>query len=175
MRLKKHLPTREQLRNIRALKFLGERLHEPNLWHFNRHSLSFAFLIGGFCSFLPIPFQTIPCALLAIWLRCNIPVSIVIVWFSNPLTMGPMMYFAYKVGSMLMNQNEGIAPLDASIEWFYNQVAIIWQPLLLGSLVCGLTAGITGFIGVRLYYRWRVSRYKKRKRQARKKGDITPI
>ncbi|MCG8613083.1 MAG: DUF2062 domain-containing protein, partial [Pseudomonadales bacterium] len=36
--LKKHMPTPDKIRNIKSLQFLGDILHEPNLWHLNRHA-----------------------------------------------------------------------------------------------------------------------------------------
>lgn len=174
MKLKKYLPTREQLRQSRSLQFLGEMIFEPNLWHFNRYSLSMAVLVGGICCFLPIPFQTIPCALICIWVRCNIPVAMLVVWISNPLTMGPMMYFSYKLGLTMLGHEDQLSMVDPNIEWFAEQIGLIWQPLLLGSLSAGLAAGITGFVAVQLYYRWRIARYKQRKK-SRQTGKITRI
>jgi len=175
MKLKKHLPTREQLKNTRSLQFLGHLILEPNLWHFNRYSLSLAMLVGGICCFLPMPFQMIPCALLCIAIRCNIPVAILIVWISNPITMGPMMYFAYRVGLQILGLESQLAiPDDRSFEWFTSQLETIWQPLVLGCLVSGTIMGIIGFTAVRLYYRWRIARYMQRRRE-RKAGKITRI
>jgi uncharacterized protein (DUF2062 family) len=174
MRIKKYLPTRERLKKTRSLQFLGDMILEPNLWHLNRYSLSFAALIGGFCMFLPIPFQMVPAALLCVWIRCNVPVTLLLVWSSNPITMGPMMYFAYRVGLWLLGMENQTNLSDPSFQWFMDQIGQIWQPLILGCLMCGSVVGITGFIAVRLYYRWRVTRYKQRKR-GRKPGDITRI
>jgi uncharacterized protein (DUF2062 family) len=168
MDLRDHLPTREQLRNTRSLKFLGNVIFEPNLWHFNRHSLSYAFLLGGICFFLPIPFQSIPCLVLCAWIRCNVPVAVAIVWISNPITMGPMMYFAYRLGSWMLGHQPEITLEDPSFEWFTEQLSVIWQPLLLGSLTAGTTIGLSGFIAVRIYYRIRITRYLQRKKQQRK-------
>ncbi len=166
MPYKKHLPTREHLREIKSLRFLGGKIFEPNLWHFNRHSVSYAALIGGICCFLPIPFQMIPCVILCIIIRCNVPLSIAIVWISNPLTMPPMMYFAYRVGLSILGETSQLESIDMSIEWLTSQIAMVWQPLLLGALVCGFIMGISGFVSVRLYWRWKISRYW-RKRRAR--------
>ncbi len=165
LNFKKYLPTREQLRQTRSLQFLGDMIFEPNLWHFNRHSLSFAVLVGFVCSFLPVPLQTIPAAMICIWIRCNIPVTLIIVWVSNPLTMPFMMYFAFRVGSYLLGLEQQFIPVAPSLEWITAQLGLIWQPLLLGALMCGFTLGITGFLLVHLYYHWRAARYKDRKRQ----------
>ena len=170
MPLRKYLPTREQLRATKSLRFLGDMIFEPNLWHFNRHSVSYAALIGLFCCFLPIPFQMIPCILLCVMARCNVPLAIGFVWISNPFTFPPMMYFAYRIGIGLLGQSNQIGSIDLSLEWLTAQLAVVWQPLLLGSLVCGMTAGIAGFIVVRLYWRWKVSRHL-RKRRARVNFD----
>lgn len=175
MKLKRHLPTREQLKQTRSLRILGDLIFEPNLWHFNRHSLSFAALVGGFCTFLPIPFQMIPTLFICVWVRCNVPVAVAVVWISNPLTMPAMMFFAYQVGAWLMGMESQAVSFDASLDGFADQFMLVLQPLLLGCLVCGLTVGLTGFGIVRLYYRWRVARYIRRKQQGIKSGGITRI
>ncbi len=154
MPFSKYLPTKERLKEIKPLRFLGEMIFDPNLWHFNLHSISYAALFGLFCCFLPIPFQMIPCALLCIWVRCNIPLALAFVWISNPITMPPMMYFAYRVGTQFLDQNNQVESIDLSLEWLMAQMAIVWQPLLLGSLACGITAGLVGFASVHLYWRW---------------------
>lgn len=64
---KRYSPDPKRIRDTPGLGFLGERLHQPNLWHFNRHSISKAFAIGLFCMWIPFPFQTLiaaACALL---------------------------------------------------------------------------------------------------------------
>lgn len=165
MRLKKYLPSKDQLRKTRSLKFLGNLIFEANLWHVNRHSLSFAVLIGCIFTFLPIPFQTVPCVLTCIVIRCNIPVAILLVWISNPITYGPMMYFAYRVGLGLMGMGTPDIPDAPTFEWFLAQLADVWLPLLFGCLICGLSTGIAGFILIRLYYRWRIADYLKQRGQ----------
>ena len=150
--MKKYLPTREQLRETRGLKFLGDRILEPNLWHFNRYSLSFAFLVGGFWSFFPIPFQSIPCVLLCIWLRCNVPVAVAVVWISNPITMGPMFYFCYRLGAAILGQDASGFDFELSFDWLVNGLVAIWQPFLLGCLVVGVTCATLGYIFMRVMW-----------------------
>ena len=158
MWFQKYLPTREELRNTRTLQFLSHIILEPNLWHFNRHSVSFAVFVGLFCCFLPIPFQMIPCVLLVAWIRCNLPLAVVFVWISNPITMPPMMYFCYRLGNFLLGEPNQISQIEVSLEWLASQVAVVWQPLLLGCLVTGTTLGLMGFLAVRIYWRWKIAR-----------------
>ena len=158
MWFQKYLPTREQLKNTRTLQFLSHIMFEPNLWHFNRHSVSYATLIGIFCCFLPIPFQMIPCVLLVGWVRCNLPLALGYVWISNPVTMPPIMYFCYRLGTTILGEPSRVEEAHVSIEWLADQVAVVWQPLLLGSLLTGAVLGILGFVTVRLYWRWKVAR-----------------
>jgi len=175
MNLKKYLPTSKQIAEIRALSFLRHLLLEPNLWHMNRYSLSFGFLIGGICCFLPIFFQSVPCVLLCVWIRCNVPVAVLVVWISNPITFGPMMYFAYRVGLWILGTEQEIELLNPSLKWFVDQISIVWQPIIVGSLACGVAFGMAGFIVIQLYYRWRVSRYKLRKLDARRRGESDAV
>jgi len=168
MSLKKYLPTREQLRAQKSLRFLGEMIFEPNLWHMNRHSVSWAFWVGIFCCFLPIPFQMIPCLFICIWIRCNVPISIALVWISNPITMPPMMYATYRLGLLILDQPSQVEGIEISVEWFTAKLSEVWQPLLLGSLLTGFALGALGFMSVRLYWRWRVTRYWYSRRQRKK-------
>ncbi len=168
MPLPNYLPTKDDLRKVRSLRFLGDVLFQQNLWHMNRQSVSYAVLVGAICCFLPIPFQMIPAVLACIYIRCNVPITLMIVWISNPITMAPMMYFAYRVGVALLGQDDNLAGFEFSLEWLATQMSTIWQPLLLGCLVSGITVGVTGFVAVRLYYRWRIARYwQKRRRRNR--------
>ena len=168
--MKRYLPTREDVRKLKSLRFLGDMLFQPNLWHMNRHSVSYAVLVGSICCFLPIPFQMLPGVLTCIWVRCNVPITLMIIWISNPLTMGPMMYFAYRVGVFLLGQPKNLQSLEFSLEWLTQQLVVIWQPLLVGCLACGGTIGLAGFIAVRLYYRWKISRYWQQRRERNRIG-----
>jgi len=165
MDLKQRLPSREQLREIKSLRFLGDLIFETNLWAFNRHSVSFAILAGGFCCFMPMPFQMIPCLFLCIWWRCNVPLAVAIVWLSNPITMGPMMYFCYRLGLLLLGQATGEFP--SNLDAIVRQLPMVWQPLLLGCVLCGSAVGGTGFVLVRLYWRIRIHRQVARRRAGR--------
>jgi len=55
--------------------------------------------VGLFCAFVPLPIQMLLAAAAAIIFRVNLPISVGLVWITNPVTIPPMFYFCYKVGT----------------------------------------------------------------------------
>ncbi len=168
--LKRLLPDTAKLKQNKSLQFLGHLLHEPGLWHLNRKSVAKAFFIGLFIAMLPIPSQMLAAALLAIWLNANLPISVSLVWVTNPLTMPPIFYFNYWLGTRLMGEDPEFEKFELSIDWIQSQLQEIWWPLVFGSVVSGLVLGILGFFALSGFWHWRVRRNWS-KRQSRKQGN----
>lgn len=91
------------MRKIKSLRLLGDWVYATNLWHINRYSASMAFFVGLFVAFMPIPGQMIVAATMAVLLSCNLPLSVGLVWITNPVTMPAVFYMAYRVGAMLVD------------------------------------------------------------------------
>jgi uncharacterized protein (DUF2062 family) len=164
--LKQLAPSQAQLQEMRGLRFLGDWVFEPNLWHINRFSASMAFFVGLFVAFLPIPGQMIVAASLALLLRCNLPLSVGLVWITNPVTIPAVFYLAYRVGAMVLDVPVLTIEFELSIEWLRDSLSSTWQPLLVGSLICGTLFGSAGFFIVSMMWRWRVaSQWRRRKRR----------
>ena len=135
--LKRRLPSRDQVVGNRYLRFLGEHLHDQNLWHFNRRSVARATAIGLFCAFLPIPFEMVPAAIGAILFRGNLPLSLAWVWISNPLTWIPLWGSAYALGAWLMG--DPWVPLDQITAAVLAQhVVALWLGCLIAGALCAL-------------------------------------
>jgi len=162
--LRKHLPDPHKITQSKSLRIFGKWLHEPNLWHMNRKSVSMAFLVGLFVMWIPLPSQMIIAAGAAIVLRCNLPISVALVWITNPLTMPPMFYAAYLVGNNLLGTPPGTSEFEASFDWIAQQMSIIWQPFLLGCLILAVLSSIAGFAGIRLLWRLHILKYIKNKK-----------
>ena len=155
--LKKFMPQPETIRQHRSLQILSRWLHDPNLWHLNRYSVSTAFFIGLFCAFIPLPAQMLFAAALAIWWRANLAISVALVWITNPLTMPFFFGGAYLLGMKLM-QRPPPPSFSPTLAWFEQQAGAMWQPFLLGNLVCGLIAGVLSAIAIRVLWRMYVGR-----------------
>ena len=170
--IKRLMPDHRTIREHKHLRFLGTLLHEPNLWHLNRRSASGAFAVGLFCAWVPVPFQMLLGAIGAIAFRVNLPLSVAMVWVSNPLTMPPFFYFAYLVGAALLGESSSAhIAFELSYEWLETELVLIWQPFLLGCFVMGVLSAAAGYLSVRVLWRLRlVKHYRKRKlRQQRRK------
>jgi uncharacterized protein (DUF2062 family) len=143
-------------------------LQDHRLWGIRRRWVVPAFATGLFIAFLPVPGHTLMGALTALALRVNIPVAALTTWVSNPLTMGPLYYFAYRLGATIL----GIAPkpfqFEMSIDWVTHTLVNIWQPMLLGSLLLGSAAALFGYVTLDLLWRSSIGSYKTRKQKLRR-------
>ena len=165
--IRRYLPDLDWIRTHRNLRFLGARLHESNLWHLNRNSVAKAFAIGLFMAFVPMPFQMVPAAILAIYFRANLPISVALVWITNPLTMAPTYYFCYRIGAWLLNTYPQPIAFELSLGWFSTELLRIWQPFLLGCLLVATVLALLGYHGMHQLWRWHVVRDWDRRRARR--------
>jgi len=164
--IKRYLPHPEKIKNTKGFGLLGKWLHEPNIWHLNRQSVSKATIIGLFWMSIPIPGQMVTAALSAILFRANLPISVALVWISNPLTLGPIFYFNYVVGSLILGQeaDENIQ-FQLSWDWLINVLGDLWLPLYLGSAVVGITLGLVAYLVIQILWRIHViNNWKNRKK-----------
>lgn len=168
--IRKYLPHADTVRRHKQLRFLGERLHEPNLWHLNRASASTAAAIGLFVAFIPIPFQMALAALGAILFGANLPLAVALVWITNPVTMPPVFYFCYRLGAWLLDTPAYAFQFELSFAWLGTELLRVWEPLLLGCLLMAIAAAATGYYVVRVLWRrhvrrdWELRRARKRAR-----------
>ncbi|MET0107062.1 MAG: DUF2062 domain-containing protein [Sedimenticola sp.] len=166
--IRKYAPDHETIRSHKHMQVFGKLLHDPNLWHMNRRSVSGAFAVGLFWSFIPMPFQMIAAAATAIPARVNLPISVALVWISNPLTMPPMFYFNYLVGALFVGNGAEAADFEMTLEWFSQSMGQIWQPLYLGSLICGIIAALLGYVVMRGLWRLHIVSHLKRRRERKR-------
>ena len=160
------MPDPHTIKNHKHLSIFGDLLHEPNLWHLNRRSIAGAFAVGLFFAWWPVPFQMILAAAAAIWFHTNLPLSVALVWITNPVTMPVMFYFAYVVGTWIIGVPQSDFNFELSMDWLLHGLSQIWQPFLTGCLVLGTISSIIGYFGIQII--WRISISRKRARRNRR-------
>jgi uncharacterized protein (DUF2062 family) len=173
--IKRLLPHHDKVREHKHLKLFGNLLHDPNLWHLNRHSASGGFAVGLFMAYVPLPFQMIFAAAAAIIFRVNLPISVTLVWITNPITIPPMFFFAYLVGTWVLGAPPQTEPLEFNLEWIESGgLNVIWLPLLVGSLICGSIASLLGYSLILWIWRWRAIEKWRMRRHRKKSKTSTP-
>ncbi len=155
--IKRFMPKPENIRAQKSLGFMAPHMGDPSLWALTRNSVSGAFSVGLFVAFIPMPFQMLLAAALAVLLRVNLPISVSLVWVSNPVTMPPLFYGCYRLGSWLMNLPISPHSSEGTLDWVLMHFNQIWPPLLLGCFLVGTFLAVTCNVAVRLLWRWQVS------------------
>ncbi len=159
---RRFMPDHDLIRNHKFLnRIFGTLLHDPNLLHLNRRSVSGAVAVGLFLAFVPLPIQMLLAAGAAILLRVNLPIAVGMVWLTNPFTMTPLFFFSYKVGTWILGAPLHPVAFELSWAWLGTELVTIWQPFLLGCFVVGSGAALLGWLTVRILWRLHIIRYLK--------------
>ena len=156
--IKRLMPDHQSIKDNKHLKIFGSLLHNPHLWHMNRHSVAKAFAVGLFFAFIPVPFQMILAAGIAIMIHANLPLSIALVWITNPLTMPAIFYACYIVGTWIVGTPAQEFVFEASWQWVVESLSTIGPAFLLGCGVLAITFGIIGYLGIQALWRYSVAK-----------------
>ncbi len=111
----------------------------------------------------------LPAAALAIIFRLNLPISVALVWVTNPFTMTPLFFFCYKIGVWILGTVDQEIAFAWSWEWFRQGLGKIWEPFLLGCSIVASLSALTGYAGVRTLWRWHVIREWENRKRSRQK------
>ena len=144
-------------------------LHDSRLWAIRRRNVVPAFALGLFVAYLPFPGHMLIAALLALLLRVHIPVAAITTFVSNPVTMGPMLYLAYKLGITLLGANPQPFEFELTMSWITETFVEIWQPMLLGCLLLGSALSLAGYVALDVIWRASLASYLARRRSRRSK------
>ena len=101
--------------------------------------------VGLFWAMMPMPFQMAPATLFCWLARANLPLALVCVWISNPLTYAPIFLLQFQVGRRLLDGDDGGFSYDMPESW-----ADIFQiggvTLIVGALATGIALSVAGFV-----------------------------
>lgn len=166
--LRRILPQPQHLVARRSLRPLAALLDDPGLFHLSRRPVSLAVAVGVFVGLQPVPMHMLIAATAALRLRCNLTLAVVSVWISNPLTLPPILYVEYLLGTKLLGQPVGLTLAHFDADAIAAELSAIWQPLLLGSVISGITLATACWALTRLAWRITVqARWHARQRRRR--------
>jgi uncharacterized protein (DUF2062 family) len=166
--LKSITPERHTLEKLWCLRPFANLVVNRGCWTFKRTSVVHAFSLGLLIAFIPptpfLPLHLTLCAVLGILFRLNLPVLFATVFISNPFTWFPQIAGSIWVGAKLMGLN--LMPLlhGLSHRNLPAQIHQLWEPLLLGALVLGLSAAALGYLLGQFFWRARVMHRLRRRR-----------
>ena len=163
---RKYLPSHQSIRENRYLRFFGTALQHHNLWHLHRKSVAGGVAIGLFCGLVPGPLQMLSAALCAIVFRVNLPVAAIVTWYTNPVTILPLYYVAYKLGLFVTGSHPATPPrldlhffdlpvmewVPAAVHWF----ATMGKPFATGLVLLAMTLAVAGYLLVMATWRMHV-------------------
>lgn len=165
--LQKHLPGKGELSTEWYLRPFNVLIHDPALWSVHRRGVTKAVAIGLFFAMLPIVGQMVLAALMALWVRVNLPVAVAATWVSNPVTFVPIYYPAYKLGALLLGvPHQEPQDIPISMDWLLSELATAWKPLFLGCGIFAIVIPVVGFLILNLAWRYTsLYRFKHRRRR----------
>ena len=138
-------------RSEKLKAFIKKAKIAPEFLAANRKMISRGVLLGVFIAFIPMPMQMGAVLLFMPLFRFNVPVALAMCWLSNPITMPPMYYIEYELGSFLLGSRA--QPVEMTIEWFQNNIGDIFLPLYFGTLVFSVVGSISAFWAVNHFWR----------------------
>jgi hypothetical protein len=171
--LSRHIPTRDSVQENRLLRPFARHLSHSSLWRMNRRSLPRGVALGLFVGVI-IPFMhMVIAAILAIPLRANVAVAAAVTWVVNPLTIPPLYYAAYRIGSWELHHDATLVN-PAAAERFSSELSrlLFWVhqasgPIAVGVLTIAAVVASIGYFGSAVAWRF-ILRGRRRRSQVRR-------
>jgi uncharacterized protein (DUF2062 family) len=155
-----------KIREHRVLGYFGEAFDRRQLWHVTRFSVAKAFAVGIFSAYLPVPFEMVIAAVLAYIVRANLPISVMLIWISNPFTWAVVWGPPYLLGAMILGESS--APVSMlTREWIQDH----YSAMFLGCFLVGAAMGIAAYFTVLLLWRMDVVKQWEQRRKLRMKRE----
>ena len=163
--IKRVIPSPRRIRELNLHYYFGNRIQDRRLWVINRQAISRATAIGIFCAYLPVPMEMLIAALLAILVRANLPIAILLVWISNPLTWLVIYTPPYLLGLAILGET-GVSLQSITLKMMMDQLAALW----IGCLIFGTALGAAGYVLANVIWRMMVVNQWSKRRERKEKG-----
>ncbi|WP_294273871.1 DUF2062 domain-containing protein [Propionivibrio sp.] len=163
-RLRALVPSREQLEANPWLRGLAPCLANPKLWHCSRRGVAMGVAIGLFVGLLIPVAQILLAATAAVLLRANVPIAAAGTLVTNPLTVPPIYYAAYHLGTWATGTSATAAVSLANPFSILESLGSIGLPLFAGLAITASFAAITSYLLISRAWIWHVAAKRRRAR-----------
>lgn len=168
-------PAVDRITSNPTVRRLAPALADPDLWHLNRRSTARAVAIGLFCGLIPGPLQALAAIALCLTVRANFPLAVMTTLYTNPLTIVPLYLVAYEIGRMFVTGTDPALPdlpplhngLGEYLPALGGWMAGLGAPLAVGLVLLASALALSGWVVVRVGWRWHVVRAWQRRARAR--------
>lgn len=140
--------------NISFLQTINE---DPNLLKINRQSICRGFVVGISVSMIPLPIHLLITPFIAYKCKANLPLSMILLIISNPLTFPLIVLLELYIGNLLLSLTPWYEPVIFEWQSLKHNLLGLWLPLLIGCSIwtsfCGISAWYLSNLGWRLAIR----------------------
>ena len=161
--LRRWLPDHAAMLDNRFLRRFAPWFEHPNLFHLNRKSVAGGLAVGMIGGLIPGPLQVITSAILCLIFRVNLPVAILGTFYTNPLTIAPLYWLAYRLGVWVTGSSAAVQmaamPSWSALSWsdwlpaMWAWVQALGTPLLIGLPLLAAILALCCYVGVHLAWR----------------------
>lgn len=163
---------KKQTLNKKTLQLLDRYKISREYIAINRKTVTRAFAIGIFIALIPMPFQMLVIVGLVFFIKFNVPLALLMIWISNPLTMPIIFYIEYATGAFLLGKE--IAAVEMTTQWFRENYHNIFISLYTGAFFYAILSAILIYYISSLLWRYSVRRERKSK-NLKKEIDPTAL
>lgn len=166
------MPTGDTIRQNRYLRPFRRYLDRHFLWQFNRKAVAGGVAVGLFLGIISPIAQMLLAAIGAIIFRVNLPVAVFATFVTNPFTVPPMYFVAYKIGnafvetetSAVIAENgtglsksfyDQLMEVIGSFHLFIEWISSFGLPLVIGLCVVATLSSVIGYFAVN--WLWQLS------------------
>lgn len=156
MNLKQFFRWRRRLRKHWLGYYIGDSLLAKDMWLPRRESMARGFFIGSMSGASPFfGFQIAMSLPFCIWLRANIPMTLFMVFMSNPFTAIPYYLFTIWLGNAVMLGTWMVPWPDVpqDLDALKDIVLEHFLAAFVGCTIIGLVVGGTGYVLMHLLWK----------------------
>lgn len=172
--LTRHVPTRETVHQHRLLRPFAPYLGHAALWRMTRRSVPRGVALGLFIAVIFPVMHTVIAAVLAIPARANVAIAAAFTLLVNPLTIPPLYYLAYRIGSWELHHDATLVN-PAAAERVSGELSrlLFWVhqasgPIAVGVMTIAVGLALFGYGASALVWRfWSHSRWRQRREEGR--------